>query len=71
MRAFISKIFCPDASGLAERLTAAEIPLRKQVEDQWYRDNDILHGQRNFLVQDPDGYLLRFAQILGTKPVTK
>ena len=65
------QIVCPDASGLAERLTAAGIPLRKQVEDQWYRDNDILHGQRNFLVQDPDGYLLRFAQILGTKSVTK
>jgi lactoylglutathione lyase len=65
------QISCPDACVLAGRLKAAGFPLRKQVEDQWYRDNDTLHGQRNFLVQDPDGYLLRFAEILGTKPVTK
>jgi len=32
-------------------------------------NNDILRGQRNFLVLDPDGYLLRFAQKLGTKSV--
>jgi lactoylglutathione lyase len=64
-------ISCPDAHELAERLETAGITLRKQVEEQWYRDNDILHGQRNFLVQDPDGYLLRFAETLGTKLVTK
>ena len=56
---------------LIERLKDAGVPLRKPVEDCWYRDNDILHGQRNFLVQDPDGYLLRFAESLGTKPLEK
>ena len=64
-------IDCPDAHALAERLNTAEIPLRKPVEEHWYRGDDILYGQLNFLVQDPDGYLLRFAEKLGTKPVTK
>lgn len=64
-------IDCPDVGDLVDRLTGANIPLRKEVEDCWYRDNDTLHGQRSLLVQDPDGYLLRFAQSLGTKPVGK
>lgn len=65
------QIICPSAADLVKRLQEADIALRKDVEECWYRDNDILHGQRNFLVQDPDGYLLRFAQKLGTKPAEK
>jgi lactoylglutathione lyase len=62
-------IGCPDASDLARRLEQAGFSLRKPVQECWYRDGDIFHGQRNFLVLDPDGYLLRFAEHLGTKPV--
>ena len=54
---------------LVERLKNGGIALRKPVEDYWYRNNEILHGERNFLVQDPDGYLLRFAENIGSKPV--
>ena len=61
-------IKCPDAAALLDSLHKAGIALKKPAEDCWYRDNDILHGQRNFLVLDPDGYLLRFAQALGIKP---
>ncbi len=64
-------IDCPDVTDLVSRLSRAGISLRKPVEDHWYRNNDILHGERNFLVQDPDGYLLRFAQRLQDKPVEK
>lgn len=62
-------IDCPCAEDLVSRLLKAGIPLRKPVEDNWYRNNAVLHGERNFLVQDPDGYLLRFAESLGEKPV--
>ena len=62
-------IECPDAEGLASRLVSSGIQLRKPIEENWYRENQILHGERNFLVQDPDGYLLRFTESLGTKPV--
>jgi hypothetical protein len=64
-------IDCPSARDLVKRLKGAGIFIRKPIEDCWYRDNDILHGQRNFLVQDPDGYLLRFVEKMGTKPVEK
>lgn len=62
------QIVCPNAAELVTRLEKADVALRKSIEECWYRDNDILHGQRNFLVQDPDGYLLRFAEKLGVKP---
>ena len=35
--------------------------------ERWYRIKDRLGGLRQFLVKDPDGYLLRFAEDLGTK----
>lgn len=38
------------------------------MEEQWYRRDGELLGNRQFIVQDPDGYLLRFYQDLGTKP---
>jgi catechol 2,3-dioxygenase-like lactoylglutathione lyase family enzyme len=61
-------IDCPDADALGSRLMGNGIDLRKPIEENWYRENQILHGERNFLVQDPDGYLLRFTQRLGTRP---
>lgn len=62
-------ISCENADELATRITQAGIKLRKPIEECWYRDNKILHGQKNFLVQDPDGYLLRFEESLGAKAV--
>jgi len=38
-------------------------------KENWYRKGDILLGSREFLVMDPDGYLLRFTQNIGTKHV--
>lgn len=35
-----------------------------QIEENWYRQNNKLLGNREFLVQDPDGYLLRFSEDL-------
>jgi lactoylglutathione lyase len=64
-------IDCRDASLLVKRLAQAGVTLRKPLEENWYRDNKIEHGELNFLVQDPDGYLLRFAQRLGTRPCVK
>lgn len=52
---------------LLERLEAASYPLFVLPEENWYRQDGGLHGNREFLVQDPDGYLLRFSEYLGTK----
>ena len=44
-------------------------PLYLAPEERWYRAGDHETGQRQFLVQDPDGYLLRLCQPLGRRPV--
>jgi catechol 2,3-dioxygenase-like lactoylglutathione lyase family enzyme len=54
---------------LLERLQHHHIELFLPVEEKWYRINDREAGQRQFLVQDPDGYLLRFTEHLGIRPL--
>ncbi len=38
------------------------------LKTAWYREGDHENGQEQFLIQDPDGYLLRFMQHLGERP---
>jgi uncharacterized glyoxalase superfamily protein PhnB len=37
------------------------------MEEKWYRADNVYVGNRQFIVQDPDGYLLRFYEHLGTR----
>lgn len=48
-------------------LQKANWPLYRELYDAWYRVGDNQTGNRQFLVQDPDGYLLRFFEDLGEK----
>ena len=41
--------------------------LFRPLKESRYRGDGVVYGQKEFLVQDPDGYLLRFAQDLGEK----
>jgi catechol 2,3-dioxygenase-like lactoylglutathione lyase family enzyme len=52
---------------LLAALAEAAWPLYEPPSDAWYRVGDYEHGQREFLVQDPDGYLLRFIEELGIR----
>ena len=54
---------------LLERLAARSWPLYRSPEDEWYRGGEVLFGNRQFLVQCPDGYLLRFFEDLGERPL--
>ena len=40
-----------------------------QMEENWYRQDDKLLGNKEFLVQDPDGYLMRFSEDLGERSI--
>ena len=53
-----------------DRLAAAGWPLVMSVEDAWYRRGDEEVGQRQFVVAEPDGYLLRLAEPLGVRPAS-
>lgn len=52
---------------LLTELKRNDIKLFLDVEEKWYRKNSVETGQRQFLVQDPDGYLLRFTEDLGER----
>ena len=58
-----------NVNALIESLRVNGIPLFRPLTESWYRGGDTLYGLNEFLVQDPDGYLLRFAQDIGSKPV--
>jgi len=61
------QIECSDVVGLRDGLARRSYPLYRGIEEEWYGTGDVLSGQREFLVQDPDGYLLRFAEFLGER----
>jgi len=56
-----------DAEKLYTSLQKAGYNFFLALEDKWYRKNSTYVGNRQFIIQDPDGYLLRFAQDLGVK----
>lgn len=58
-----------DAETLARRLAARGVELFLAPETRWHRTGAQEAGVVQFLVQDPDGYLLRFQSSLGRRPV--
>jgi catechol 2,3-dioxygenase-like lactoylglutathione lyase family enzyme len=50
---------------IVEALAAAPWPLFMAPERKWYRAGAGQVGVHQFLVQDPDGYLIRFSERLG------
>lgn len=52
---------------LLARLQAASIALASPITEEWYRAAEIEHGQREFFVADPDGYLYRFFEYIGER----
>ena len=58
----------PEAEQLYSRVKAAGCEMVIPLEERWYRQDDIENGHRQFVVADPDGYLLRFHSSLGKRP---
>jgi catechol 2,3-dioxygenase-like lactoylglutathione lyase family enzyme len=59
----------PDAEGLATSMSAADIPFFLPLETIWYRVGYEETGVTQFIVADPDGYLVRFQSSLGRRPL--
>jgi len=53
-----------DVIALRNKLAASGYELFRDIAEVEYRENEIVHKLKEFLVQDPDGYLLRFSQEL-------
>ncbi|MFG1681384.1 bleomycin resistance protein [Nonomuraea sp. NPDC049269] len=57
-----------DVDQIHTTLLAAGYEMWLPLEDRWYARTVDAVGVRQFAVQDPDGYLLRISQNLGTRP---
>ena len=55
---------------LLDSLAQDRWPLFLEPHDAWYRVDAMETGNRQLLVQDPDGYLLRFYQDLGMREIS-
>jgi catechol 2,3-dioxygenase-like lactoylglutathione lyase family enzyme len=60
-----------DIDRLHTRVQAAGLTIVIPLEDRWYRRNEIETGHRQFVVADPDGYLLRFSTYLGRRAASE
>ncbi|MGH7922802.1 MAG: bleomycin resistance protein, partial [Candidatus Dormibacteraceae bacterium] len=54
------QIAVPRIDHVVQRLEQAGWPLFMRPEVKWYRTGETRAGVTQFLVQDPDGYLVRF-----------
>ena len=56
-----------DVDALYADALAAKLDIVIAMEERWYRHDDAEVGNRQFVVADPDGYLLRFFKDLGRR----
>jgi len=57
-----------EVGALAQRCMDAGAEIFWPLEERWYRRLDHEVGVRQFIVKDPDGYLLRLSEVIGTRP---
>lgn len=58
-----------DATAIYNKLKNNNYKIIFEMEENWYRQENKLLGNKEFLVQDPDGYLLRISEDLGEKEI--
>jgi catechol 2,3-dioxygenase-like lactoylglutathione lyase family enzyme len=56
-----------DVGGLFETARETDAATVLPMEDRWYRAGAEELGNRQFVLADPDGYLLRFFEDLGSR----
>ena len=61
------QVSVPDSGALAAVLRDADWPLFMEPETKWYPVGGEEAGVEQFLVQDPDGYLVRFQSSVGRR----
>ncbi|MGA8383453.1 MAG: VOC family protein, partial [Stellaceae bacterium] len=62
------QVSVPAIEPILAALARADWPLFMKPEQKWYRTGAVETGVHQFLVQDPDGYLIRFSARIGERP---
>ena len=66
-RGVVFQVYVHDVDALARTVAAAGVTFYVALRERWRHWGDRLGGQREFLVQDPDGYLVMVAQRIGER----
>lgn len=61
------QIECSNVEELQKKILNNKYDIFRKITENWYKTGNGFAGNKEFLVQDPDGYLLRFSEDLGTK----
>jgi catechol 2,3-dioxygenase-like lactoylglutathione lyase family enzyme len=61
------QIAVTNVENLYAAVQKANHPIFWPLEEKWYCAGESEIGQKQFVIMDPDGYMLRFAQDLGTR----
>ncbi len=67
-RGVVIQVSVNDLDAVINRVKTADMPFYVEPRERWRDWGDRLGGQREFLVQAPDGYLVMVSQRLGTRP---
>ena len=65
------QISVPDSDAIVKSLELAGVGLFMEPEIRWYQLADDDAGVSQFLVTNPDGYLIRFQSPLGRRPTVR
>jgi catechol 2,3-dioxygenase-like lactoylglutathione lyase family enzyme len=57
-----------DVDVVWERVQRTDLKICLPIEERWYRMDSVELGNRQFVVFDPDGYMLRFFTDIGERP---
>ena len=60
-----------NVDALYDRVLEAQLDPVIPIEERWYRRDGLELGNRQFVVADPDGYLLRFYSDLGQRKAVR
>lgn len=68
-RGVVFQVYVGDVDAHVRAVEEAGLPFYVAPRERWRHWGDRQGGQREFLVQDPDGYLVMVAQRIGEKPL--
>ena len=61
------QIILENVDDIYQQVVKHAYPITGPLEEKWYRVGKRLLGVRQFMLMDPDGFLLRFSMDIGTK----
>lgn len=70
-RGVMFQVYVDDISPVLDAISSVDWPIHTPLRETWRRHGDREGGQREVFMQDPDGYLIMLAQMIGQRPLSE